>query len=270
MLYIVGTPIGNLDDMTFRAIETLKSVDLIASEDTRHTLKLLNHFDIKTPQTSYHEHNKKEKGLQLISKLKSGINIALVSDAGMPAISDPGEDLVTLCVENNIEFTVIPSATAFATALVLSGLCTKSFSFEGFLSAKKSERVAQLGRLKNDTRTLIFYEAPHKLQKTLADMLEVFGDRKIAVCRELTKKFEEVLRDNISVLIEHFNTKEPRGEFVIVVSGAIVEEEIFDLPIKVHVQQFIDAGMDKKDATVHVAKLRGIPKREVYNELIKD
>jgi len=270
MLYIVGTPIGNLDDMTFRAIETLKSVDLIASEDTRHTLKLLNHFDIKTPQTSYHEHNKKEKGLQLISKLKSGINIALVSDAGMPAISDPGEDLVTLCVQNNIEFTVIPSATAFATALVLSGLSTKNFSFEGFLSAKKSERIAQLERLKKDTRTLIFYEAPHKLQKTLADMLEVFGNRKIAVCRELTKKFEEILRNDISALIEHFNNKEPRGEFVIVVSGALEEEEVFNLPIKIHVQQFIDAGMDKKDATIHVAKLRGIPKREVYNELIKN
>jgi len=270
MLYIVGTPIGNLDDMTFRAIETLKSVDLIASEDTRHTLKLLNHFDIKTPQTSYHEHNKKEKGLQLISKLKSGINIALVSDAGMPAISDPGEDLVMLCVENNIAFTVIPSATAFATALVLSGLSTKSFSFEGFLSAKRTDRIAQLEKLKNDIRTLIFYEAPHKLQKTLADMLEVFGDRKIAICRELTKKFEEILRNDISIVIEHFNKKEPRGEFVIVVSGALEEEQVFDLPIKIHVQQFIDAGMDKKDATVHVAKLRGIPKREVYNELIKD
>ncbi len=270
MLFIVGTPIGNLDDMTFRAIETLKSVDLIASEDTRHTLKLLNHFDIKTPQTSYHEHNKKEKGLQLISKLKSGINIALVSDAGMPAISDPGEDLVTLCIQNNIEFTVIPSATAFATALVLSGISSKNFSFEGFLSAKKTERIAQLERLKKDIRTLIFYEAPHKLLKTLADMLEVFGDRKIAVCRELTKKFEEVLRNDISTLIEHFNNKEPRGEFVIVVSGALVEEQVFDLSIKDHVKQFIDAGMDKKEATIHVAKLRGIPKREVYNEFLKN
>jgi len=270
MLFIVGTPIGNLEDMTFRAIKTLQEVDLIAAEDTRHTIKLINHFDIKTPMTSYHEHNKKQKGAELIRKLKEGTNIALVSDAGMPAISDPGEDLVALCIEENIEFTVIPGATAFATALVLSGLSTKKFCFEGFLSAKKSERIAQLEKIKFDTRTMIFYEAPHKIKKTLNDICNVFGDRKISVCRELTKRFEQVIRGTVSEVTCHFEQNEPRGEFVILVSGDTEKSIDFEISITDHVNKLINEGMDKKEATVTVAKLRGIPKREVYNELLKN
>ena len=193
-LYIVATPIGNLADISLRALEVLKDVDLIAAEDTRHTKKLLNHFDINTPLTSYYEHKKREKGEFVLQKLIDGKNIALVSDAGMPGISDPGEDLVRLCIENNIELTVIPGATAFAVALVMSGLSTSCFRFEGFLTVKKTGRLAKLEQLKSEKSTLIFYEAPHKLLRTLNDFLDVFGDRKIAVCRELTKKYEEILR----------------------------------------------------------------------------
>lgn len=269
-LYIVGTPIGNLDDITLRAIETLKSVDLIAAEDTRHTKQLLNHFQIKVPLTSYYEHKKHEKGEFILQKLMAGQTVALVSDAGMPGISDPGEDLVNICIENGIEFTVIPGATAFTTALVLSGLSTTNFSFEGFLAVKKSSRLLSLDEVKNDKRTLIYYEAPHKLMRTLLDMLEVFGDRKIAACRELTKRYEEVIRGTITELITHFSQNEPRGEFVLVVDGCkeSLKAETFEQSITMHVDSLILTGMDKKSAIQLVAKKRRLPKREIYNEYI--
>lgn len=268
VLYIVGTPIGNLGDITLRALDVLKSVDIIAAEDTRHTGRLLNHFEIKVPLISYYEHKKHEKGELIIKKLLEGNNIALVSDAGMPAISDPGEDLVRLCIENNIEFTVVPGATAFSTALILSGMDTSSFSFEGFLTERKSRRVAHLEEIKTHNQTLIFYEAPHKLKRTLVDVLSVLGDRKIAVCREMTKKYEEVIRGKVSDAIAHFEENEPRGEFVLVVEGYITPDTPpVDKGCSTQmVQQLIDGGMDKKDAIRQTAKDLGLPKRDVYNE----
>ncbi len=268
-LYSVATPIGYLADISLRALEVLKDVDLIAAEDTRHTKKLLNHFDINTPLTSYYEHKKREKGEFVLQKLIDGKNIALVSDAGMPGISDPGEDLVRLCIENNIELTVIPGATAFAVALVMSGLSTSCFRFEGFLTVKKTGRLAKLEQLKSEKSTLIFYEAPHKLLRTLNDFLDVFGDRKIAVCRELTKKYEEILRDNTSNIISHFEQIPPKGEFIIVVQGATETKPIeFEQTAAQMVENLINSkGIDKKEAIKQVAKQRGIPKREVYNEV---
>lgn len=266
MLYLVGTPIGNFDDMTYRAVETLKNVDLIAAEDTRNTLNLLNHFDIKTKLTSYHEHNKASKGQQLLQLLLEGKDIAVVTDAGMPAISDPGEDIVKLCIENNVEITTVPGPTAFVSALVMSGLPTKGVVFEGFLSAKNSEREKRLQQLKDYKETIIFYEAPHKLIRTLENIKEVFGDREISVSREITKKFEETIRGNISYVIEHFNENNPRGEFVLVVSGAMEKEVVYIISVIEHVDQLISNGMDKKTAIAEVAKLRKIPKRVVYNE----
>ena len=266
MLYIVATPIGNLDDISFRAVDTLKSVDLIAAEDTRHTVRLLNHFNIKTPLTSYHEHNRATKGVQLIEKLKNGANIALVSDAGMPGISDPGEDLVQLCVENNVEFTVIPGPSAFVNALVMSGMSTSSFVFEGFLGVKKSEKIKKLSEYKHDTRTLILYEAPHKLLKTLGCIHEVLGERQIALCRELTKKYEEVQRLTAAQAIEHYTANEPRGEFVLVIEGGMPNEVCYTTDITEHVDELIQNGTDKKDAIAQVAKLRGVSKRDVYNK----
>ncbi len=266
MLYLVGTPIGNLDDMTYRAVETLKNVDLIAAEDTRNTLNLLNHFDIKTKVTSYHEHNKASKGQQLLEMLKDGKNIAVVTDAGMPVISDPGEDIVKLCIENNIEVTTVPGPTAFVSALVMSGMTTKGALFEGFLSAKNSEREKRLQELKDYRETIIFYEAPHKLLRTLEHIKEVFGDRNISVSREITKKFEETKRGRISEIIEYFENNSPRGEFVLVSEGAEEKEEVYITSVIDHVNQLISQGMDKKNAIAEVAKLRKIPKRIVYNE----
>ncbi|MCK9479661.1 MAG: 16S rRNA (cytidine(1402)-2'-O)-methyltransferase [Firmicutes bacterium] len=271
-LFIVATPIGNLKDITTRAIETLKEVDIIAAEDTRHTRKLLNHFNISTPLTSYFEHNKRAKGENLLQKLNEGKNIALVSDAGMPAISDPGEDLVQLCIENEIDFTVIPGATAFSTALVLSGLSTKNFYFVGFLDVKKTARRKTLESLKSQPATLIFYEAPHKLLRTLEDMLSVFGDRNIAVCRELTKKFEQVIRAPISSIIAQFNEVKPIGEIVIVVQGAPnCETTVFEETAAQAVELLMqNSKMDKKTAIAQVALQRNIPKRDVYNEFEKE
>ena len=266
MLYLVGTPIGNFDDMTFRAVETLKKVDLIAAEDTRNTLNLLNHFDIKTKVTSYHEHNKASKGQQLMDMLLDGKDIAIVTDAGMPAISDPGEDIVKLCIDNNIEITTVPGPTAFVSALVMSGLPTKGVFFEGFLSAKTSEREKRLQELKECKYTIIFYEAPHKLLRTLEHIKIVFGDRQMSVSREITKKFEETVRGKISLIIEHFTVNNPRGEFVLVVSGAEEKEEVYITSVIEHVEQLISEGIDKKTAISEVAKLRKIPKRNVYNE----
>ena len=266
MLYLVGTPIGNFDDMTYRAVETLSKVDLIAAEDTRNTLNLLNHFDIKTKLTSYHEHNKAAKGQQLLEILLEGKDVAIVTDAGMPAISDPGEDIVKLCIENNIEITTVPGPTAFVSALVMSGLPTKGVVFEGFLSAKTSEREKRLTELKDFKETIIFYEAPHKLLRTLEHIKNVFGDREISVSREITKKFEETIRGKVSEVITYFADNNPRGEFVLVVGGAKEKEKVYIISVIEHVEQLILQGMDKKTAIAEVAKLRKIPKRNVYNE----
>ena len=270
-LYIVGTPIGNLGDITLRALDTLRSVDLIAAEDTRHTQKLLNHFEIKVPLISYYEHKKREKGEVVIQRLLGGQNVALVSDAGMPGISDPGEDLVRLCVESGIEFTVIPGATAFSTGLVMSGLSTAKFSFEGFLTVNRTGRREHLEEIKSHRQTLIFYEAPHKLKRTLADILAILGDREAAACRELTKKYEEVIRGRVSDLIAHFEAVEPKGEFVVVVSGAEDEPAAeYDTTAVEAVLDMIAEGADKKEAIRKVAKDRNMPKRELYNALLDD
>lgn len=269
-LYLCGTPIGNLGDITLRVLEILKSVDLIAAEDTRNTLKLLNHFEIKATLTSYFEHNKAQKGVEILNALLSGKDVALVSDAGMPVISDPGEDLVRLCIENNIEIVTACGPTAFTTALVSSGLPGGRFAFEGFLSAGRRERSERLDEIKNDSRTLIFYEAPHKLMKTLPDMLLAFGDRKIAVCRELTKKFEEIYRGKISEAIAHFTETPPKGEFVLVVEGAdpkaVLEKEREGMPSPQELLKLWESDtLYGKELVRAVAQELKLPKREVYD-----
>ena len=270
-LYICATPIGNLGDITLRTLETLKSVDVIAAEDTRHTLKLLNHFEIKKPLISYYEHNKMYKGAKIIEMLKSGKNVALVSDAGTPVISDPGEMLVKECIENNIERESLPGACAAVTAITLCGLDSKRFIFHGFLPHKKQEKLKELEKVADFTYTLIFYEAPHKLKDTLNCMLEALGDRDIAVLRELTKKYEQVLRLKVSEAINYFNENEPVGEFVIAVSGAEEKEEekFTHLSVKEHVDMYIEKGMDKKEAIKQCALDRNVPKRDIYNEYEK-
>ena len=273
-LYVCATPIGNLKDITLRCLETLKEVDLIASEDTRHTIKLLNHYEIKTPLDSYHEHNKEAKGKKLISLLLEGKNIALVSDAGMPGICDPGEDLIKQCYENNIEVTVLPGATASITSLILSGIKTRSYCFEGFLPSNKKAKKEVIQRLENDTRTYVIYEAPHHLLQTLKDIYEQIGDRNIAVIKELTKKYENVFKARLTEAIEYFENNDPKGEYVIVLEGASEEEiadnrkkEINSISIKEHLEQYTSVGIDIKEAMKKVAKDRGISKREVYNEV---
>jgi len=267
-LYLCPTPIGNLEDITFRVISTLKSVDLIAAEDTRHTLKLLNHFDIKTPLTSYYEHNKMAKGQTLLDKLLKGENIALVSDAGTPAISDPGEDLVKLCIENGVEIIALPGATALISALIVSGLSTKRFAFEGFLTTNKKNRKAHLDAVKNDPRTLIFYEAPHKLKSTLADMFETFGERNIVLARELTKKFEEIDRTTLSQAIIKYEEVVPKGEFVLVVEGisANVDNQIpiDNVEIENELLSLLSQGISGNDASKIIAKQYNVHKRDVY------
>lgn len=267
-LYICATPIGNLEDITIRVLNALKDVDLIAAEDTRHTIKLLNHYEISKPLTSYHEHNKIKKGPQLIMKLEEGQKIALVSDAGMPGISDPGEDLIKLCIENDIEVEVLPGASAVLTALVASGLSTEKFAFEGFLDRNKKKRRERLEILGTDDRTLIFYESPHRLTDTLKDMQEIFNDRNMVIARELTKRYEEIIRGSISDIINHFKTNTPKGEFVLLVEGGSIkqrnEKSFEDIPIEDHIVLYMDKGLSKKDAIKQVAKERNIPKREVY------
>lgn len=271
-LYLVATPIGNLGDISARALEVLESVDLIAAEDTRRTVQLLNHFGISKPLTSYHEHNKREKGQYIISLLKQGKNVAQVSDAGTPAISDPGEDLVGLCIENDITVTSVPGPVAGINALILSGLNTRRFAFEGFLSVNKRHRHEHLSSVKNDTHTLIFYEAPHKLRTTLEDMRDAFGGgRRIALVRELTKLHEEVIRTDIDGAIEKYKEVSPRGEYVLVVEGAkegADEEEKpwAGLSVYEHVEKYISEGMSSKEAIKRTAVDRGVPKREIYNE----
>lgn len=271
-LYLCATPIGNLGDVSSRCLEVFNNVDLIAAEDTRRTLQLLNHFQISKPLTSYHEHNKKEKGGYIISLLESGKNAALVSDAGTPAVSDPGEDLVRLCIDNNIEVTSVPGPVAGINALILSGLSTRRFAFEGFLSVNKRHRKEHLESVKNDTHTLIFYEAPHKLKNTLSDMKKAFGgERKIALARELTKVHEEVRRCTIDEAVDYYAENNPRGEYVIVVEGASAAEEKEEnewenISVREHVDKYIAEGMTSKDAIKKTAEDRGLPKREVYGE----
>lgn len=269
ILYLCATPIGNLGDISARCLEVMENADLIACEDTRRTLQLLNHFELKKQLTSYHEHNKHEKGEYIVSLLKEGKNVVLVSDAGTPAISDPGEDLVKLCIENNLTVTPVPGCVAGINALIVSGLSTRRFAFEGFLSVNKRHRKEHLESVKNDTHTLIFYEAPHKLTYTLADMLEAFGNRKIALCRELTKLHEEVIHTTLKDAQTLYSEKSPKGEYVIVIEGAPASENADcpwkELTIKEHVEKYIANGLDQKEAIKAAAKDRGVPKREVYN-----
>ena len=271
-LYLVGTPIGNLSDMSERAIKVLSEVDFIAAEDTRNSLKLLTHLGIRKPMVSYFEHNKQERGEQIIERLKSGESGALVTDAGMPAISDPGEDLVRLCAENGVAVTTVPGPCAAITALTLSALPTGKFSFEGFLSANKSERKASLAELENERRTMIFHEAPHKLKATLSDMSSVFGkNRKISLCRELTKLNEQILRMTIGEAVEYYSQNEPRGEFVLVVEGASSDGKVdfwSDMSITDHVLFYINKGMSKNDAIKTVAKDRKVSKNEIYQKVL--
>lgn len=273
-LYLCATPIGNLGDITYRCVETLKSADLIAAEDTRRTLALLNHLGIEKPLTSYFEHNRREKGLYLVNEMKNGKNIALVSDAGTPAISDPGEDLVRLCAQNGVEVVPIPGAVAGINALIASGLSTGRFTFEGFLTVNKRGRNDMLNELKNETRTMIFYEAPHKLTSTISDMLRVFGDRRIALCRELTKVHEEILRTTLKGAQKLYSQTSPRGEYVLVVEGKspeeVKEEEInswLRLTPEEHIKIYMKKGLSEKEAMRAAAHDRGVSRRELYNEL---
>lgn len=271
-LYLVATPIGNLEDITIRALNVLKNVDLIAAEDTRHTLGLLNHFEINKPLISYYKETEKKKSPILIEKLLNGTNIALVSDAGTPGISDPGEEIVKEAIKNNIDIIPIPGACAFVNALISSGMNTKEFSFIGFLSANKKERKDKLEEIKYETRTLIFYEAPHKLKTTLESMLEVLGDRKVVLARELTKIHEEFIRGNLSTIVEQF--VDIRGEFVIILEGNSIskqEKEILDLnslSMDEHYKFYENQGWDKKEIIKKIAKDRNINKNEVYQHFI--
>lgn len=278
-LYLVATPIGNLRDMTIRGVETLESVDIIACEDTRESLKLLNHLKIKKKMISYFEHNKKEKGDYIISLILEGNNIALISDAGTPAISDPGEELVKLCIENDIVVVPIPGAVALTTALIGSGLFTGRFVFEGFLPVNKKSKRERIEDLKFEKRTVILYEAPHKLTTTLKDLYAGLGERNIVLARELTKKFEEFDRTTISKALERYGASSPRGEFVIIIEGSKedapkpniysgVEVDGEELSIKQKVDFFIEKGMDKKEAMKNVAKEMNISKRDVYMQYI--
>lgn len=275
ILYLCATPIGNLQDMTPRVVETLKEVDLIAAEDTRNSIKLLNHFEIKTPMTSYHEFNKVEKAMYLVEQLQAGKNIALITDAGTPAISDPGEVLVRECQKANITVTSLPGACALITALTLSGLNTRRFCMEGFLPADKKEKKDILEELKCESRTMILYEAPHRLTKTLAELYEVLGDREIALCRELTKKFETVFKTTLKEAMAYYEENEPRGEYVLVIEGKSREEkkqemieEWEKMSIEEHVALYESRGIDHKEAMKKVAKDRGVSKRDIYQYLI--
>lgn len=272
-LYLCATPIGNLGDITYRCVEVLKSVDMIAAEDTRHTLGLLNHLGIEKPMTSYFEHNRREKGEYLVSEMKSGKSIALVSDAGTPAISDPGEDLVRLCAQRGITVVPIPGAVAGINALISSGLSTGRFTFEGFLTVNKRGRSEMLDSLRDEERTMIFYEAPHKLMSTLRDMYASFGERRICLCREITKIHEEFFRTTFSEAISHYEKNPPRGEFVLVIEGRSRQEleeeqrkQWENMSVEEHIKIYTDKGMAEKEALRAVAKDRGVSKRDIYNE----
>ena len=273
-LYLCATPIGNLEDMTFRVIRTLKEVDMIAAEDTRNSIKLLNHFEIKTPMTSYHEYNKIEKGHKLVQMLLEGKNLALITDAGTPGISDPGEELVQMCYEAGVPVTSLPGAAACITALTLSGLSTRRFAFEAFLPSDKKERQQVLEELKNDTRTVICYEAPHRLVKTLKELLEALGNRRITICRELTKKHETAWQTHIAEACEYYQENVPKGECVLVIEGrsreelkAEEQEQWEQMPLEAHMEHYESQGMDHKSAMKQVAKDRGVSKRDIYRML---
>lgn len=275
-LYLCATPIGNLEDITLRVLRTLEEVDLIAAEDTRNSIKLLNHFEIKTPMTSYHEYNKIEKAYQLVDKMKSGLNVALITDAGTPGISDPGEDLVRICYESGIEVTSLPGAAAVITALTLSGLPTRRFAFEAFLPRDKKERQTILASLKKETRTIILYEAPHHLKKTLEELFEVLEDRPITLCRELTKRYETAFQTTLSGAISYYKENEPKGEFVLVIQGKQPEELLQEerqawesLSLEEHMAHYEEQGISRKEAMKLVAKDRGISKRDVYAALLE-
>ena len=274
-LYLVATPIGNLGDMTSRAIDTLKEVDIIAAEDTRNSIKLLNHFDIKTPMTAYHEHNKYEKADVLVKELLDGKNIAVITDAGTPGISDPGEVLVSKSHEMGIPVTTLPGCCALINALIISGLPTRRFSFEAFLPSDKKERANILEELKNDTRTIIIYEAPHHLKKTLGELRNALGDRNIALCKELTKKFENIHKTTIDGAVAYYEENEPKGEYVLVIEGKNREDIIKEaqdqfqsMSIEEHMDMYISQGIDNKEAMKLVAKDRGVSKRDIYNALL--
>ena len=275
-LYLCATPIGNLEDMTFRVIRTLKEVDLIAAEDTRNSIKLLNHFEIQTPMTSYHEYNKYEKGRKLVEKLQDGMNIALITDAGTPGISDPGEELVKMCYEAGISVTSLPGAAACITALTLSGLSTRRFAFEAFLPTDKKEKELVLQEIERETRTIIMYEAPHRLLKTLKMLSERLGkERRITVCRELTKRHETAFATPLEEACAYYNEQTPKGECVLVIEGRsreqIAQEEKAqweEMSIEEHMEHYLSHGIDKKEAMKKVAKDRGVSKRDIYNALI--
>lgn len=274
-LYLCATPIGNLEDITFRVIRTLKEADVIAAEDTRNSIKLLNHFEIKTPLTSYHEFNKYDKAKVLVSRILSGEKVALITDAGTPGISDPGEELVKQCYEAGIEVTSLPGAAACITALTLSGLSTRRFAFEAFLPSDKKEKAAILEELKTETRTIIIYEAPHRLKKTIAELFSALGNRRMTVVKELTKLHENVFLTSFLEALAYYEENEPRGEFVLVIEGKKIKElkkekeaSFNEMDINEHMKLYMDKGMDKKEAMKAVAVDRGIPKREVYKMLL--
>ncbi|MCI8938730.1 MAG: 16S rRNA (cytidine(1402)-2'-O)-methyltransferase [Dorea sp.] len=275
ILFLCATPIGNLEDMTFRAVRILKEADLIAAEDTRNSMKLLNHFGIKTPMTSYHEYNKREKGKKLISVLTEGKNVALITDAGTPGISDPGEELVRMCHEAGISVTSVPGASACITALTVSGLSTRRFAFEAFLPADKKERAEILSELEKETRTLVIYEAPHRLVKTLEELREAVGDRRLTVCRELTKKHETQWQTSIQEAADYYKESAPKGECVLVIEGksrqALKEEkqaEWLELSLEEHMEYYLSRGVDRKAAMKQTAKDRGVGKRDIYRQLL--
>ena len=277
MLYLCATPIGNLGDITSRVLETLSQVDLIAAEDTRNSIKLLNHFQIKVPMTSYHEYNKIEKANDLIEKMRDGLNVALITDAGTPAISDPGEVLVAMCYEAGIKVTSLPGPAACITALTLSGLSTRRFCFEGFLPSDKKERKTILEELVTESRTIIIYEAPHHLVRTLQDIYVVLGNRNITLCRELTKKYETVIPTSLEDALVKYEQEDPRGEYVIVIEGVSLDDKKKkkmdswqEMSIEQHMAFYENDGIDHKEAMKLVAKDRGISKREVYQYLVKN
>ena len=275
-LYLCATPIGNLEDITFRVLRTLKEVDLIAAEDTRNSIKLLNHFEIKTPMTSYHEYNKIDKAYQLVDKLREGKNIALITDAGTPGISDPGEDIVRICYEEGIPVTSLPGPAACITALTMSGLPTRRFAFEAFLPKDKKEHQAVLEELKNETRTIIIYEAPHHLVKTLKELSDTLGgERRLTICRELTKRHEEKRQTTFAESLSYYEVNEPRGEYVLIIEGksrAQMEEEQRagweSMSIEEHMEHYESRGIDSKEAMKLVARDRGVSKRDIYKELL--
>ncbi len=274
-LYLCATPIGNLEDMTFRALRILKEVDLIAAEDTRNSIKLLNHFEIRTPMTSYHEYNKIEKGKKLVERLQNGDDIALITDAGTPGISDPGEELAAMCHEAGIPVTAVPGPAACVTALTISGLPARRFAFEAFLPTDKKERQDILNELKEETRTIVLYEAPHRLVKTLEVLLETLGDRRMSLCRELTKKHEEVFQTTLEAAFEQYREQPPKGECVLVLQGRDRkeiqrerEESWREMSLDEHMDLYLRQGMERKEAMKQVAKDRGVSKREIYRELL--